>query len=110
MATPTAGDALPVATSLNVPRAIHTRSVAQQCGGYNGCMTTIGPALNGFIKGLLLAIIGAVIVFLGNPESVKDLPAWAALITPLAIAVLSSIESKIKDHTGNGLFGVARVR
>jgi len=71
---------------------------------------TIGPAFNGFIKGLVLSIIGAVIVFLGNPETIKDLPAWATLLTPIAIAVLSSIESKIKDHTGSGLFGAVRVR
>lgn len=68
---------------------------------------TITPAINGFLKGLALVVIGAVVAFVSNAANLEGVV--PSVLIPLVIALASALESSIKAKTGNGLFGAVRV-
>ncbi len=67
---------------------------------------TLTPAQNGFLKGIILAVLSAVTAYLADPAHLTIVSGGAALIIS---ALASSFESYLKDKTGNGLFGAVRV-
>ena len=82
-------------------------------------MPTISVQLNGFLKGLLLVVVFAVIdgaaQYLGDVSHLVDLlgpflgPILAPAIGTAVTGWASMIESDIKDKYGAGLFGAVRV-
>lgn len=56
------------------------------------------PWAAGFLRGLLLAIIGAVVVFLTNVASDDTAPSWAIAAVPMGILVLRSLEAVVLDQ------------
>ena len=69
---------------------------------------TISPALNGFLKGLLMVIVLGVADYLANAANLS--PVLGSVVATLVAALASSIESHIKEQTGRGLLGVVHVR
>lgn len=69
----------------------------------------ISPALAGFIKGLMLTIVLAVVSFIGDANNLGMLsPAVAALVASIASAIESSMKSK--DEGNTALFGAVSVK
>lgn len=70
----------------------------------------ISPATAGFIKGLVMAVIVAVLAFLSDATNLSFIsnPAIVALI----VAVASSIESsmKAKSDGTKGIFGAVSIK
>lgn len=71
-------------------------------------MTTISPALNGFLKGLLIVVVSAVAAYVGDVANLT--PLVGASSATIIAAIVSALESKIKSETGNGLLGAVKVR
>lgn len=68
-------------------------------------MNRISPALLGFLRGLGLIIITAVLSYLGAAENLAFLnPITASLIATIALSIEHSIEAK----SGRALFGAVR--
>lgn len=68
---------------------------------------TLTPAQNGALKGLVLSLIGAVALYLTDASHLTGFvnPTIATIIVMIA----SSVESHIKEQSGNGLFGAVKV-
>lgn len=67
----------------------------------------LSPALLGFLRGLGVFVLMAVLSYVGAVEHLAFLnPATAALISTIAL----SIEHMIEGSTGKALFGAARTR
>lgn len=65
-------------------------------------MTTISPAVLGFLRGLGVVLIMAGLSYLGVAEHLAFLPPWVAAL--VAMAALSA-EHGIEGSTGKALFG-----
>ena len=70
----------------------------------------ISPATAGFVKGLLIAVVLAVVTFVGNTANLEGLvtPAIATVIAAMASAIESSLKAKSGGSTA--LFGAVKVR
>lgn len=69
-------------------------------------MPTISPALNGFLKGILIVVLAAVAAYASDVVHLGFLsPGIAVIVASLA----SSAESYIKSISGQGLFGAVNV-
>jgi len=69
---------------------------------------TISPSWAGFLKGLLLAVLASVALYLSNSANLTTLSPW---IAALVMALASSLESFLKAQSGNttALFGAVNV-
>lgn len=67
----------------------------------------LSPAVNGFLKGLVVAVLGAAAAYLSDPAHLTIFSGTLALIIA---GIASAVESAIKDASGRGLFGATRVR
>ncbi len=68
----------------------------------------MSPALLGFLRGVLFAVVVAILTYLGDATNLSNLlnPTTASVVAALALAIEHSIEAK----TGNALFGTVTVR
>ena len=70
---------------------------------------TVSPAIAGFVKGLALAAIGAIVLYLANAANLTGVvsPTLAVLIA----AIFSAIESSMKASSGGstGLLGAVNI-
>ena len=66
----------------------------------------MSPLLLGFLRGIGFAVLGAVLVYLGDATNLTGIlnPSTATIIAALALGIEHSIEAK----TGNALFGAVR--
>lgn len=66
----------------------------------------LSPAVLGFMRGLGVAIVVAVLTYLGDAANLNGLvsPTLAALIAAIALAAEHGIQAK----TGNALFGAVK--
>lgn len=71
-------------------------------------MTTISPALNGFLKGLLIVLVSAAAAYVGDVANLT--PLVGASSATIIAAIVSALESKIRQETGQGLLGAVNVR
>ena len=73
-------------------------------------MTTITPAQAGFLKGLVIIAVAAVVAYLSNAANLTGIvpPAIATIVAALA----SSYESYLKAQSGNttALFGAVKLK
>lgn len=67
---------------------------------------TLTPAQNGFIKGVGLAVLSAVVAYVSDPSHLTFLSSGIALVVA---GIASSFESHIKDQTGRGLMGAVKI-
>ena len=68
---------------------------------------TLSPGIAGFLKGLMLVVVLAVVDYLANSANLGFLsPAVATIVAGIA----SAIESSIKADTGKALFGAVSVK
>ncbi len=68
---------------------------------------TITPAVSGFLKGLLLVVIAAVVGFFSDAANLNGV--LPPVLVTIVVALASAIESSIKASTGTALFGAVRV-
>lgn len=59
------------------------------------------PWIPGLIRGLLLAIIGAVLAFIADSQTAQNLPGWLIAAAPLAVLGLRAAESLVLDQFRN---------
>jgi hypothetical protein len=59
------------------------------------------PWLPGFVRGLLLAALGAVTAFLANASTDHDLPGWAIAMVPMALFFGRNLEALVLDQFRN---------
>jgi hypothetical protein len=67
----------------------------------------ITPALNGFLKGLLMVVVLGVASFLEDKANLTGVV--NPIVATLIAAIASSVESHIRATTGRGLLGAVRV-
>lgn len=68
---------------------------------------TITPAQKGFIHGIAIALLSAVLIYLGDAS---HLTMWVSVPTATLIAALAmAIEENIQSSTGKALFGTVHV-
>jgi Na+-transporting NADH:ubiquinone oxidoreductase subunit NqrE len=70
----------------------------------------MSPLHAGFIKGLLLSVLGGVVSFLSVSANVEGV--LSPIVAALVMAVASALESQFKANSGGkaALFGAVRVR
>ena len=77
---------------------------------YNLLMVSLSPAWSGFLKGIVLAAIGAVVLFLADSANLTGVlsPTLAVLVA----SIFSAIESSMKASSGGtvGLFGAVNIQ
>ncbi len=56
------------------------------------------PWIPGLIRGLLLAVIGALLAFVADSQTTQNLPGWLIAGVPLAVLALRSLESLVLDQ------------
>lgn len=68
-------------------------------------MTNISPTMEGFLRGLGMAFIFALLTFIGNEANLAFLnPGTAAIVASLALW----LEGALKNSTGGALFGAVK--
>lgn len=66
------------------------------------------PAQNGFIKGLAIVIVTAVVGYVSNEANLAPLVGNGLAF--IIAGIVSSLESYVRSETGKGLLGAATVR
>lgn len=69
---------------------------------------TLTAAQNGFLKQLLMVVVLAIGAYVADASHLT--PVIGATAAVFVSALASSFESYVRDQTGKGLFGAARVR
>ena len=69
----------------------------------------ISPLVAGFLKGILLAAIGAIVLYLSNAANLNGVV--SPILATLIAAIASSIESNMKATSNGttGLFGAVTI-
>ena len=56
------------------------------------------PWIPGIVRGVLLAVIGAVVAFVAEAQTAQDLPAAVIAMVPIILLVLRSAEALVLDQ------------